>query len=1133
MSDDLSQDQTEDRLLGQAASEFLAAVSRGENPSVGDYAQRYPAIASLIEEVLPAVAMLNGSQVEQDNSQASQLPKKLGDFQIIQKIGCGGMGVVYEAEQLSVGRRVALKILPLTAMLDETRLERFQLEVRAAATLDHPHCVPIYAVGEDQGVHYYAMKLILGQTLAEVIHELQENDRQPGRSIKQTSSNGKLNGQLALEQTRTQQDDRTEASPSDSLSISWSSKSQKYFRQIAKLGVQAAEALHHAHERGIVHRDIKPSNLMLDAEGSIWITDFGLARIEADAGLTMTGDFLGTLRYMSPEQALGKRALVDHRSDIYSLGITLYELLALRPAIEGEDRAKILRDFAENEPPSLSKRVPSIPMELETIIGKAIEKKPNDRYATAGELADDLGRYLRHEPILAKRSTPTERTIKWVRRHPTAASMIAVSLIAVASVVGLSLRHASELQQSLQKVVQNQALMEHYVYMADINLAHRAWEDNDLRACENILLKHLPKDDHGPPGIEWRLLWRLSHPPVTTLDTVESALYTMTFSPQGDVYVVAGEDSVVRFYEAASDRLIDAFPTDQIEINSVDFSPDGLHLATAGDDGSVKIWNWSDRTLKREFQATAGKADGAKYLPDGKRVITWGKSPTVYLWDLESKEKISSFESPGSPLESVCLSTDGKWLFTGGRYGQLTLFDVEHLVQIGSFFADSRINCVAHAPKKNMVFAGTVSGAIIGWRIGEKEPVFQIDRADPIQCMAINSEEKIMAFGDNKGIIQICNLNDPSDVIVNPAHLAHIQSLNFTLTDKRLISCGRDGQIKSYTLDSGITPFFQTYQLEEPFEVNQQMVVGNHQIVQQLQVGSKMLLMLDTNHFEKPVWKSPKAKYINLPHCPGEPGRYLVTRASHSSGQSPNIVHKFEVLLMEVSTGRVTQRWPWEREPESIALSNEAELLAVAPGDGRLQLFDIESGEHLWNFELSNPNHRGMMICFSPDGQTLACAHLERIYMLDTRTGKISKTLEGHFDGANVIGFSSDSHYVACGGANRIIQIWNVETGQPTAELTGHLAPVRNLQFLSNDRLFSSDAKGFALWDIPSRQQYYYHSIGKYSHDVFEEKADKGICSSSYYNVVVMPPEDWLAVAFLSESPQFLKLDVSDVWPKR
>ncbi len=194
--------------------------------------------------------------------------------------------------------------------------------------------------------------------------------------------------------------------------------------------MQAAEALEHAHEQGVLHRDIKPANLLVDGRGNLWITDFGLARLQGDAGLTMTGDLLGTLRYMSPEQALAKRVGIDHRTDIYSLGVTLYELLTLAPAYAGRDRQEILRRIAFEEPRPPRRLNPSIPVDLETIVLKAMAKDPAGRYATAQDLADDLGRFLKREPIRARRSNAWERSVKWAQRRPAIAGLLATVVLA-------------------------------------------------------------------------------------------------------------------------------------------------------------------------------------------------------------------------------------------------------------------------------------------------------------------------------------------------------------------------------------------------------------------------------------------------------------------------------------------------------------------------------------------------------------------------------------------------------------------------------------------------------------------------------------------------------------------------------
>jgi serine/threonine-protein kinase len=371
---------------------------------------QHPELAEDLEACLESLEFIGrttpGSSASADDGDgiASARGRPLGDFILGPEIGRGGMGVVYKAEQISLRRTVALKILPFAAMLDPRQLARFRNEARAAASLEHPHIVPVYSIGCERGVNFYAMKFIEGESLARAIAELRRADGLPDiedhtPDIEPSKPNAPLSPGIhaalpADSALTTDWIDRAEPdklpSPSQAtgltpearapspdtlptvhafLSTARSTSSKAHFRNIAELGIQAAEALDYAHEQGVIHRDIKPANLLLDESGRLWITDFGLARLESDAGMTMTGDLIGTLRYMSPEQALAKRVVVDHRTDIYSLGVTLYELLALRPAFDGEDRQKLLKQIAFEEPPALRTLNRQFPVELETIIG--------------------------------------------------------------------------------------------------------------------------------------------------------------------------------------------------------------------------------------------------------------------------------------------------------------------------------------------------------------------------------------------------------------------------------------------------------------------------------------------------------------------------------------------------------------------------------------------------------------------------------------------------------------------------------------------------------------------------------------------------------------------------------------------
>jgi serine/threonine protein kinase len=535
----------------------------------------------------------------------------LGDFRMIREVGRGGMGVVYEAEQVSLRRRVALKVLPFAGTLDPRQLQRFRIEAQVAAGLHHTNIVPIYAVGSERGTLYYAMQFIDGHTLADVIRQLRQPDRSPpGRPRTPAPvQEERFADQPTMVYTPPSAAPIPEGvattAPAAHLSTEAGRPGVEYFRAVARLGVQAAEALDHAHQAGVVHRDVKPANLLVDSRGHLWVTDFGLAHVQTGASLTATGDLVGTLRYMSPEQALAKRVPLDHRTDVYSLGATLYELLTLRPPFPGIDRQELLRQIAFDEPAPPRRLERAVPAELEAVVLKALEKSPAERYGTAQELADDLRRWLENRPIRARRPSWWQVARKWARRHRGVVGSAVVAL--VLSVAGLSVTTVLTAQAYDRERQKAQEADE-----------QRARAEESFRQARRVVdeLARIGEEELAgkpfAPGAGRRLL-------ETVLDYYQEFIRQRRDDP-----------SAQKELEASRARVEAILHT--LQVSCVSFSPDGSRLATAGY-YTVRVLDARSGQKMLVLRGHTCFVTSVCFSPDGSRIFSKDTSGRRLAWD--------------------------------------------------------------------------------------------------------------------------------------------------------------------------------------------------------------------------------------------------------------------------------------------------------------------------------------------------------------------------------------------------------------------------------------------------------------------------------------------------------------------
>jgi WD40 repeat protein len=970
-----------------------------------------------------------------------------GDYELLEEIARGGMGVVFKARQVSLNRLVALKLISAGALATEDLVKRFKAEAEAAASLAHPNIVPIYEIGEHQGQHYFSMGLIDGPNLREQIANRKSKIGHP--------------------------------------------------QTMVPLVATVARAVHYAHQRGVLHRDIKPSNILLDAAGEPHLTDFGLAKlVEKESTLTHTNAVLGTPAYMAPEQARGEAKEVTTAADVYGLGAVLYETLTGSPPFGGGTSLETIRQVLEEEPRSPSIFNKAVDQDLETICLKCLEKEPGRRYSSAAGLAADLERCLRHEPIMVRPVSTSERLWKWARRRPAIAALWALSILLFAA-LGIGATFYSVRLRAAAKRLEEQ------LYASDMGVAFAAWDRGNSTQPRDLLDKHRPKKGQSDlRSFEWYYLDALCR--TQELCTLpkwpnQGGIFGLACSPDGRLIAVGDAVAGIHLVDIVARREIDTIPANSFGAQyAVTFDKMGKRLLfTASETNTVSVCDVERRIVITNLMHRWATVSAA-FSPDGGLIVTSSffdsnlynriEPGELFLWSGTTYKKLAALSGHHASAWQTVFSPDGRLLATAHSDGTIMLWDVEQRKAVGSVKAHADIvSALAFSPNGQLLASGSMDQNVSLWTVPEFRGV-SLGWHDRVDSVAFAPDGQWLASSARDGTIKLWNTAArASKPIVLRGHTGRIWKVDFTPDGQLLVSGSLDGTVKLWDWKR------LTKEAQRPVEtalglrfspdgrlnlsesnnttwvrsVPSEMVVANLNITSaDFSPDGRAIAGLAQGHLEifdqtsfQRVRQVFADRNLSGPVRFSPDGEWLLVRRSEREVElrSPKRDWRVEAVW-ELTSPR--------NQSDAFGFSDDGHYLAAASSSSSVALFDLRqkrpSELHLTALNIGAYGNPPLWI---PRSHVLAIGSMEPVvYLWNVDTGK-RDLLKPEVGNTWALAATPDGKTLAVGTQDGFIKLINVATYRDMATLRGHLTNVRWMMFSPDGtKLISIGGDGARLW---------------------------------------------------------------------